>query len=199
MTTFSSSSQAQFLADVELAAASPGAATAGSEAARCLLLAATRAPREPGAADEGGQFTACEALRDRSAGRLLGTVKAEAVVDVPVGPHIVIGGYVFRTLHGHEPDGPNLINESDKFAEMPSGYELCPHDEVSIQAVREHHWQAQYLVFADGIPRYTAAAAPCAPGNTGGSPPNLARRGSTVAAVANGNSWTFDVIIRKRQ
>ena len=144
---------------------------------------------------------ACEALRDRSAGRLLGTVKAEAVVDAPVGPHVVLGGYIFRTLHGHEPDGRNLINESDKFAEIPKGYELCPHDAVSIQAVREHAWQAQYLVFANGGPRLTAVVAPQhTPGTDGGTNLDyLARQGTAVAAVASGNSFAFDVLIRKRQ
>ena len=39
--------QAQLLADVELAAASPDAAVADSEASRCLLTAATRAPLPP--------------------------------------------------------------------------------------------------------------------------------------------------------
>jgi hypothetical protein len=192
-------SQAQRFADVELAAASPDAATADSEASRCLLAAATCPPKEPGAADEGGQFTACEASIF-SAGRLLGTVKAGDNADVPIGPHIVLEGFVFRTLHGHEPESRHLINEHEKFVEIPSGYELCPHDEVSIRACREHPWQAQYLVFADGIPRFSAAAAPtCTPGGTGGSPPNLKRRGSAIAAVTNGNTWTFDVFIRKRQ
>ena len=48
--------QAQLLADVEVAAASPDAAVAGSEACRCLRAAATRAPRAPGESDRGGRF-----------------------------------------------------------------------------------------------------------------------------------------------
>lgn len=39
--------QAQLLADVEITAASPQAAVAGSEACRCLRAAVTRGPREP--------------------------------------------------------------------------------------------------------------------------------------------------------
>ena len=189
--------QVQLFADVELAIASPDAARVDSEAARCLLAAATRPTKEPGAADEGAQFTACDSV-DFLSRRLLGTVDTGEGL---VGPHIVLDGFVFRTLHCHEPEGCDLINERDKFAEMPSGYELCPHDEVSIRACREHPWQAHYLVFADGVPRFSAAAAPFgyAHGGTGGSPPNLSRQGSAIAAVTNGNSWTFDVFIRKRQ
>ena len=48
--------QAQLLADVEVAAASPDAAVAGSEACRCLRAAATGAPRAPGEKDRGGRF-----------------------------------------------------------------------------------------------------------------------------------------------
>jgi DNA-binding beta-propeller fold protein YncE len=48
--------QAQLLADVEVAAASPDAAVAGSEACRCLRAAATRAPRAPVERDRGGRF-----------------------------------------------------------------------------------------------------------------------------------------------
>jgi hypothetical protein len=48
--------QAQLLADVEVAAASPDAAVAGSEACRCLRAAATGGPRAPGEGDRGGRF-----------------------------------------------------------------------------------------------------------------------------------------------
>jgi hypothetical protein len=48
--------QAQLLADVEVAAASPDAAVAGSEACRCLRAAATGGPRAPGERDRGGRF-----------------------------------------------------------------------------------------------------------------------------------------------
>jgi hypothetical protein len=47
--------QAQLLADVEVAAASPDAAVAGSEACRCLRAAATRGPRAPGRRLAGGR------------------------------------------------------------------------------------------------------------------------------------------------
>jgi hypothetical protein len=50
--------QAQLLADVEIAAASPEAGVAGSEACRCLRTAATRGPRAPGAGAGGGRFEA---------------------------------------------------------------------------------------------------------------------------------------------
>ena len=50
--------QAQLLADVEIAAASPEAAVAGSEACRCLRTAATRGPQAPGAGAGGGRFEA---------------------------------------------------------------------------------------------------------------------------------------------
>jgi hypothetical protein len=46
--------QAQLLADVELAAASPDAAVTDSEASRCLLTAATRAPLPPPPGGWGG-------------------------------------------------------------------------------------------------------------------------------------------------
>ena len=50
--------QAQLLADVEIAAASPEAGVAGSEACRCLRTAATRGPLAPGAGAGGGRFEA---------------------------------------------------------------------------------------------------------------------------------------------
>ncbi len=48
--------QAQLLADVEVAAASPDAAVAGSEAYRCLRAAVMRGPRAPGERDLGVRF-----------------------------------------------------------------------------------------------------------------------------------------------
>jgi hypothetical protein len=48
--------QAQLLADVQIAAASPEAAIAGSEACRCLRAAVTRGPQAPDAGCGGGRF-----------------------------------------------------------------------------------------------------------------------------------------------
>ena len=53
--------QAQLLADVEIAAASPEAAVAGSEACRCLRTAVTRGPRAPDEGCGGGRFEAVAA------------------------------------------------------------------------------------------------------------------------------------------
>jgi hypothetical protein len=66
--------QAQLLADVELAASSPDAAVAGSEASRCLLTAVTRAPRPPPPGAGGGRFeaAAADAVRLRRLGRVVG-------------------------------------------------------------------------------------------------------------------------------
>ena len=66
--------QAQLLADVELAASSPDAAVAGSEASRCLLTAVTRAPRPPPPGAAGGRFeaAAADAVRVRRLGRVQG-------------------------------------------------------------------------------------------------------------------------------
>jgi hypothetical protein len=67
--------QAQLLADVELAAASPDAAVADSEASRCLLTAATCAPLPPPPGVGGGRFepaAAADAVRGRRLGRIVG-------------------------------------------------------------------------------------------------------------------------------
>jgi DNA-binding beta-propeller fold protein YncE len=66
--------QAQLLADVELAASSPDAAVAGSEASRCLLTAVARAPRPPPPGAGGGRFEAAAAdgVRVRRLGRVVG-------------------------------------------------------------------------------------------------------------------------------
>jgi hypothetical protein len=53
--------QALLLADVQLAAALPNAAVADSEESRCLLAAATRAPRQPPRGARGGRFQAAAA------------------------------------------------------------------------------------------------------------------------------------------
>ncbi len=65
--------QAQLLADVELAAESPDAAVAGSEASRCLLTAAVRAPRPPPAGAGGARFEAAAAdgVRVKRLGRVV--------------------------------------------------------------------------------------------------------------------------------
>jgi hypothetical protein len=183
------------LADAEIAAASPDAAVVDSEAALCLLTAATKPPGPPGQKDMGGKF-----VESLDQGRLLGKI----VFDNDIGPHVQLDGFIFRTLHRHDPDGRDLVNEAENFVELPSDFEVCPHDEPSIRACREHPWQVLYLVFSDGTPRYTSIAGEpqhgqCTPGNTGGSPPNLARQGNAIAARTNGNSWNFDVFIRQRQ
>ena len=54
--------QAQLLADVELAAESPDAAVADSEASRCLLTAVVRAPRPPPPGAGGARFEAAAAV-----------------------------------------------------------------------------------------------------------------------------------------
>jgi hypothetical protein len=64
----------QLLADVELAAASTESCVAGSEAARCLLTAVTRAPRPPPPDAGGGRFEAAAAAAAAVRGRLLGRV-----------------------------------------------------------------------------------------------------------------------------
>jgi hypothetical protein len=60
--------QAQLLADVELAAASAEGCVEGSEAARCLLAAATRAPRLPPPDVGRGRFEAAAAAAEPVAG-----------------------------------------------------------------------------------------------------------------------------------
>jgi hypothetical protein len=66
--------QAQLLADVELAAASPDAAVVDSEASRCLLTAVTRAPLPPPPGAGRGRFeaAAAEAIKVRRLGRVVG-------------------------------------------------------------------------------------------------------------------------------
>ena len=66
--------QAQLLADVELAAASPDAAVVDSEASRCLLTAVTHAPLppQPGAGGERFEAAAAEAVKVRRLGRAVG-------------------------------------------------------------------------------------------------------------------------------
>ena len=54
--------QAQLLADVEIAAASPEAAVAGSEACRCLRAAVTRGSQAPDAGCGGGRFESVECI-----------------------------------------------------------------------------------------------------------------------------------------
>ena len=65
--------QAQLLADVELAAESPDAAVAGSEASRCLLTAVVRAPRPPPPGAGGARFEAAAAdgVRVKRLGRVV--------------------------------------------------------------------------------------------------------------------------------
>jgi hypothetical protein len=65
--------QAQLLADVQLAASSPDAAVAGSEASRCLLTAVARAPLPPPPGAGGGRFEAAAAdgVRVRRLGRVV--------------------------------------------------------------------------------------------------------------------------------
>ncbi len=64
--------QAQLLADVELSAASPDAAVSDSEPSRCLLAAATRAPRLPRVRGGWFQAAAAEAVSVRRLGFIVG-------------------------------------------------------------------------------------------------------------------------------
>lgn len=65
--------QAQLLADVEIAAAAPDAAFAGSEACQCLRAVVMRGPRAPGEAVRGGRFVAA-AASDKARFRRLGWI-----------------------------------------------------------------------------------------------------------------------------
>ena len=103
--------QAAFLADVELAASSPQSADAGSEESRCLLTAATRAPRPPPPGAGGGRFepAAAEAVRGRRLGRVVEGV-AVAVgggwVRGAAGPGgVAVAGAGFRRVLGSRGSG----------------------------------------------------------------------------------------------
>jgi sugar lactone lactonase YvrE len=99
--------QAQLLADVELAAASPEGCVAGSEAARCLLAAVTRAPRLPPPDAGKGRFEAAAAAEHIAGGGRLGRVvagvadAAGALGRVRVGAVAAAGAGFARAIGSH--------------------------------------------------------------------------------------------------
>jgi hypothetical protein len=94
--------QAQLLADVEVAVASPDAAVADSEASRCLLAAATRAARPPPPDAGGGRFeaAAAEAVRVRRLGRIVVGAGVSRGVGAGVGGVCAAGAGFLRVIGG---------------------------------------------------------------------------------------------------
>ena len=108
--------QAQLLADVEIAAAAPDAAFAGSEACQCLRAVVTSGPRAPGEVVRGGRFVAA-AASDKARFRRLGWIVGAGHVarwGVGRGEVAARGAGFLRAFgkqgrdHG-EFDGPNCV------------------------------------------------------------------------------------------
>jgi hypothetical protein len=86
--------QAQLLVDVQVVAASPDAAVAGSEACCCLRAAATRGPRAPDERDMGGRFEPAGGAAASSAGNGsdgAGSLRARRLGRIVVGAAAVAG------------------------------------------------------------------------------------------------------------
>jgi DNA-binding beta-propeller fold protein YncE len=96
----------QLLADVEVAAASPDAAVAGSDACQCLRRAVTHGPRAPGEDARGGRFEPVAAAAGvgisgsmvRLMGRIVGGAQKAAAVVERVGGVAAVGAGFLRAF-----------------------------------------------------------------------------------------------------
>jgi DNA-binding beta-propeller fold protein YncE len=134
--------QASFLEDVELAASSPQSAEAGSKASRCLLMAATRAPRPPPPGAGGGWFkpAAAEAVRARRLGRVVEGVAGVGVgrVEGGAGPGgVAVAGAGFRRAFGSQGSGNGQFDSPRHCAlDHEGSLVVCDRSNNCIQVLR---------------------------------------------------------------